>query len=96
MTEKSEIATTIWKFPLLVQSEQHIEIPQTHEYLSVQMQAGKPCLWAIVDPGTKIQTVRISCHPTGGIGAPSRNDDHKFLGTVQIDWTVWHFFGYGG
>lgn len=91
MTTKQQ---TIWKFTLTLKPEQTIEIPHTHEYLSIQMQAGQPCLWAIVDPAANTKAVRIACHPTGGIGAPARRDGHEYLGTVQVDWTVWHFFGY--
>ena len=41
---------TIWKFPLATTDWQRVTIPVDAELLDVQVQAGTPCLWAIVDP----------------------------------------------
>ena len=41
---------TIYKYPITVQDDISIEMPQGAKVLTVQMQRGIPCVWAIVDP----------------------------------------------
>lgn len=40
---------TIWKYPLEVETPQELQMPENAEILSVQVQAGIPCLWALVN-----------------------------------------------
>lgn len=40
----------IYKFPLADKVEQVIEMPLVEKVLSVQLQGGVPCLWALVWP----------------------------------------------
>lgn len=41
---------TIYKYPLDVTDRQVIAMPEDAEILTVQVQNGKPMLWAVVDP----------------------------------------------
>lgn len=40
--------SVIWKFP--VRPDSAIELPKGATILSVHVQHGQPCLWALVDP----------------------------------------------
>lgn len=41
---------TIYKYPLRVEDEVTLRLPEPAQVLSVQVQHGQPCVWAIVDP----------------------------------------------
>lgn len=41
---------TIWKYELEITDFQTLQIPGGAELLCVQVQFGKPCLWALVEP----------------------------------------------
>lgn len=56
----------IWKFPLEIIDSQEIEVPPLHRCLSVQIQQGTPCLWALVDDADKQRVqARIRVFGTG-------------------------------
>lgn len=71
---------TIWKFPLRVDDAQTFDMPQGAEVLSVQLQRGQPCAWAIVDDSKPLSPVTIQMrgtwHPLGSVG--------KHVGTFQL------------
>lgn len=86
---------TIWKFPLVVTDFQELQIPEGADILSVQMQSGGPCIWALVSPQAPKQrrTIQIV-----GTGHPIEDDAGMasaiFIGTVQMAGgaLVWHIF----
>lgn len=41
---------TIWKFPFEITDDFEIEMPQHAKVLTVALQQGTPCIWALVDP----------------------------------------------
>ena len=89
---------TIWKFELETTDNQTIEMPANAEILTVQTQAQKPYLWALIDPTEKKEKRLIEIFGTGhdlhyDIGV-SRN----YLGTYQIEGgsLVFHVFEYIG
>ena len=55
----------IWKFPLELADHQKIKAPFNMGPLSVQMQNGVPCLWAIVDPAMGETLHNVWIHGTG-------------------------------
>lgn len=71
---------TIYKYPIEITDEQEILAPTGWQPLSVQIQYGQPCIWALVDPEAKpvLQTVHVH-----GTGHPVRHNG-KFLGTIQV------------
>lgn len=82
---------TIWKFPLVITGEQTVEMPGRAKILTVQVQDGVPCLWAVVDPQVPTRPRIIECHGTGNPSVkPGADLDH--IGTVQMAPFVWHFF----
>ena len=83
----------IWKYPLKIESKQTLEMPGTGpKLLSVQMQAGVPCLWAVVEPNSEQKSVVVI--DIVGTGHILEEDDTEryFLGTVQQGGLVWHVF----
>lgn len=72
---------TIWKFPLEVEEAQYIEMPRGARVLSVDVQGGIPCLWAVVDDQNVKDSVLVI---TYGTGQPMQMDYTKFIGTYQL------------
>jgi hypothetical protein len=75
------MAEQIWKFPLEAMGHQRVQIPLGAEILCVQMQAGKPCLWALVDfaAGKVERSIEIF-----GTGHPIPSGDRRYIGTFQV------------
>ena len=83
----------IWKFSLTPDvAEQTIEVPAGASFLSVQMQAGRPCLWFVVSPERERVPVSIEIV---GTGWPMDLLGKAYLGTVQDGAFVWHIFTSG-
>ena len=84
---------TIWKFPVAVARKQTISMPTEAEILTIQMQRGVPCLWAICDSMNVNRTRIIQMMGTGfDIDQPLGD----YIGTIQLkDNTVWHYFDGG-
>ena len=85
---------TIWKYPLQLVDVQAIQTPRLATLLTVQLQNGVPTLWAMVHEKEIPETRYIAIY---GTGTPiTRNISSlftiNFLGTVQMDGFVWHFF----
>jgi hypothetical protein len=77
---------TIWKFPLGAKDHQLVEMPPDAKILAVQVQGGKPVLWALVDPERRTEKRRaISLFCTG---QPLANEPvpllGAYLGTIQL------------
>lgn len=56
---------TIWKFPIRIDDEQVIEMPEDAIILDIQMQGDTPCLWALVEPGNPVKERKILVAGTG-------------------------------
>lgn len=84
----------IYKYPLVIEDEQNISMPLGAELLTVELQHGRPCLWAIVDeeqPNTEDRKLLII-----GTGNPMPKVG-KYLATFQSMGNggfsfVWHVF----
>lgn len=72
----------IWKYPLEVIDRQAITMPPGAKLLTVQMQYGKCCLWALVDE-TKNDTAarRIAIYGTGN---PMPDSPGEYIATFQM------------
>ena len=73
----------IWKYPLEVVELQEVKMPMGALTLSVQLQAGAPCLWAVVpEDETRMEVRRIAIY---GTGSPILHElrPFSFLGTFQ-------------
>ena len=84
---------TIWKFTLEIQDVQTIRMSIGAEILTVQIQYGKPCLWAVVDGSALKEPRFIQIYETGQ-AMIGMSWDRKYIATIQIGQTVYHVFEY--
>lgn len=84
------MSKAIWKYPLAVESRQVISMPVGAQILSVQVQGGTPCLWALVEIGAPPRDRGIQVF---GTGHPA-DDAGVFIGTFQLSggMLVFHVF----
>lgn len=83
---------TINKYPLALIDEQEVLMPVGANILCVQVQDGQPVLWAVIETTELKIPRRIAIVTTG------RQFDElpkKYIGTVQLDGFVLHFFDLG-
>ena len=73
---------TIWKFPLVIKDAQIIEMPKKAEFLTVQMQNGIACLWAMVDPSEEKERRLIEIIGTGN--PVEMGIERKYIATFQL------------
>jgi hypothetical protein len=88
---------TIYKYPLEITDLQSVSIPFGYTLLSVQMQSGKPCLWAMVDTDNIEEKCTIEMFGTGNPINPIKGIGQRvFIDTFQIHGAglVFHVFEY--
>lgn len=71
---------TIWKFSSPVTDEFTVAMPKGAEILSVQVQAGVPRMWALVDPDAEPARRTFRWFGTGHPVLPAAL---KYVGTLQ-------------
>jgi hypothetical protein len=86
-----EYVKTIWKFELQA-SESQIEMPEGAEILTLQMQNGVPCIWALVDPAEPIQKRYFEIFGTGHPIPQGVFKIRKYINTYQVSGLVFHVF----
>lgn len=84
------MSKTIWKFLLELTDGQVLMIPEGAEVLTVQLQNGEPCLWAIVNPEHGPEPRRFEIHRTGNPIAAFA--ERRYIATFQQPPFVWHVF----
>lgn len=77
----------IFKYPIHIADRQTVSMPAGAVPLTVQMQHGLPCLWAAVDTSQPEEQV-----PIGMCGTGHPMPEGKYIGTVQDEGFVWHYF----
>lgn len=87
--------TTIYKYPLDLIELNEIDMPEQAEILSIQLQNGVPCIWAMVSPDFPKEKRAIRMIGTGHEVNPC--EPLQFIDTIQFypdPWTciVFHFF----
>lgn len=85
---------SIWKYPLGVTDIQDVPMPIGAEVLSVQIQHGMPCIWAIVDTAGKTEHRVFKMYGTGHPLTINEKDNEVFIGTFQVNAgaLVFHLF----
>ena len=73
----------VWKFPLVVDDVQIIEMPANAEILCVQMQGDVPCLWARVESSRPTEPRKILIAGTGHEREDLWGLAH-YIGTFQV------------
>lgn len=81
---------TIHKYPMSFATQQKIEIHGFADIISLQMQNGVPCLWAMVD--TKNEKIPVNFRVYGTGQEIPINLKLKPIGSVQCGEYVWHVF----
>ena len=71
---------SIWKFPVEVTDEQSVKMPVGAQALSVQVQGGQVCLWALVDTEAETEERLVQIF---GTGHPFANEG-TFVETFQM------------
>ena len=84
----------IWKYPLEVADGQNLSLPTGAKILTVQMQGGTPCLWALVDedmPTTETRAIAIY-----GTGNPMPTEPGAYIATFRLHGSslLFHAFEY--
>lgn len=75
----------VWKFPLAVEDIQQVEIPQEAKVLTVQVQNGIPCIWALVESENGLEKRTFRLAGTGHDLEPaSPNEILEYVGTFQL------------
>lgn len=74
----------IWKYPIEARDEEAVSMAKGARILTVQVQAGKPCLWAMVNPNAPMLEERKIY--TYGTGHPIDKDPEtlEYIGTYQL------------
>ena len=78
---------TIYKYELISQ-DVSMKLPLGAEILTVQIQDGRPMLWALVTPGNELVDRFISTVGTGW----EVEDNMKYICTYMEGYFVWHVF----
>ena len=83
---------TIWKYPFEIKDEICLEMPEQAQILTVQVQAGTACIWALVSPNPH----RIAAKRwfrIYGTGHPV-DEPGQYVGTFQLHGgaLVFHLF----
>lgn len=83
----------IYKYPIAVDDTQAVKMPEGAEILTVQLQGGFPCLWALVDTEKPIKEFYIKTFGTGH-EVPETGYERKYIGTYQLEGgaLVFHVF----
>ena len=82
----------IHKYPLAIDGHAGVPMPRRRRILCVQVQAGVPCVWAVVDPDSPMVPVAFA---VVGTGHAVPEDAGPYLGTVHLygGSLVLHVFG---
>ena len=88
---------TIYKYQLKADKKQYVPLPKDSQILTVQVQKGDVCLWALVDTHNHVEERCIEIY---GTGHPIDNDgmERKYISTFQLDGgsLIYHAFEYTG
>jgi hypothetical protein len=86
------IRPTIYKYSLRITDVQSVKAPRGTRWLSAQMQNGRLCVWATVDPNQPDESHLIRIIGTGNPFPAAAQSGMVFVGTVQDAPFVWHVF----
>lgn len=87
---------TVWKYPIPVQDEVVLSVPEGAHPLSVQVQNGELCVWMFVSSDRPLVKRVLRVAGTGH-ALSSEVRPGKFIGTVQLaaGMLVFHVFDLG-
>lgn len=82
----------IFKYPIEINDEVSIGLPEGAEILSFQLQGGCPNLWVLVDENADVELRRFRVYGTGH--RVENGDKLNYIGTIvgHMGQFVWHLF----
>jgi len=82
---------TVYKYGVEIEDEFTVHLPQGAEILTVQIQHGRPFMWALVDPSARPESRRFRL---AGTGHPINNGALTYINTFQIEggMLIFHLF----
>ena len=80
----------IFKYQLEIKDEQKIQMPKGATILSVAVQGGTICVWALANEVSVLVNRQFAIHGTGE--RVTHTLRKKFLGTVIMTPFIWHVF----
>ena len=86
----------IYKYPLILDDWQTLELPKGYQILDIQTQLEDIFLWALIDnEEQEMEKVTIMIIGTGRPGMQTIDKEkYKYLKTTQQPPFVWHVFQY--
>jgi len=81
----------IYKYELSFENRTFVRMPEKSEIMDIQIQDGKPVMWAMVETDSKEIVVRINSLFTGQ-GMQLESTRNEYLATIQHEGLVYHFF----
>ena len=83
--------STIWKYAIPVADKFTLDMPKGAKIISLQVQLGAPCIWAIVDPDLREKEREFV---VVGTGHELPDYPVEFIGTFQVNngQLVFHVF----
>ncbi len=86
----------IYKYPFEIAAEVILELPSLARILTVQVQKGTPCLWAVVHPAAESQKRVLRIYGTG-LDIPENIATLAYIGSIQLadETLIFHVFDAG-
>ena len=85
---------SIWKYPLKIEDYQEVRMPMGAKALTIQVQGGAPCLWAMLE--TEEKTTALYPVWMHGTGHPADEAAQlgRYVSTIQAQGgaLIFHFF----
>lgn len=88
---KTNLMVTIHKYQFEISDRVEIEMPCGASVLSIQLQDGKPTVWAMVETTYSAETRVFRIYGTGH-KLDLFATEGRYLGTIQLEGFVWHIF----
>ena len=75
---------TVWKFPTPIDDVFSIDLPKGAQILTVQVQRGEPCIWALVDPDAPKEKRHFVLLGTGHVHSKRLLEGCSYVGSYQV------------
>lgn len=82
---------SVYKYPIRFEDTLELTLPVGAQLLTVQMQQGMLCLWALVDPEAPKRAYTLHCRGTGHRIGPEVG---RYINTIQVEGgaLIFHYF----
>lgn len=78
------MSKTIWKYEIETEGRNVVKMPLGAEILTVQLQLGKPCIWALVEEDEPLVQRWFEVFGTGHHVGYDMGVSRKYIGTYQL------------